>query len=696
MSVGIVMLLRADHMTSGPIRVLVAVAIAGTAAALAYLALPKELDVSTDIVGYPIYANFNINRYVWAYALLVVFIPLATLALFLSSRGSSSGHRGCAGRFRAQSREWRRYRLQSGIGESSFQRAARCSCQGFSDSRPRSSRSVESGWPSGSHVADMSLSWARPHGSRRESEGCDVIDVVSGLNTIAAPITVAGLYGVSESTQVTVATTGVVHHYPWLPAWLAGGVAVALLVWLARSLARATTPAARSAIERRALLLIVAPVAVFLFVASLPGPVGLLDSFEEGQLLAGSHLIREGFVPWRDVLLAHGLLFDAGNGLVGIELIDDSRWGIAAGLSLLVVPLSWVALYYLCAYLFGANWLFLLGTQLLVFTGDLFIVHTRFLLLPFALVVFAALLQRPTVVRAVGFAFLLAAQVIVSPEAMVAAVAFLGTLVLFEGVYYGRGRGLVAGFHRTLLVLVTLLVLALVWSSFLAATGTLDDWAFSFTTMLPGHALTGGIPFSVSNSDLEVVSPIVLVLGVFAFVVARTLVRRPLAIQDWVMVAMATLTLLYYTKFLGRANQFHLDHSYSVAVPLLLYVAYRAITFAERSLVKRARARGLDWFPPRHTVTTFLLFALLLAMPVFLPDAARAVPGSFRVSVPAEPARRPSRLPAPRRDGREHRPRRASDLGPAARRDDTVFDFANAPGSSTICSTCVRARGTTS
>ena len=258
-------------------------------------------------------------------------------------------------------------------------------------------------------------------------------------------------------------------------------------------------------------------------------------------MLAGSHLIREGFVPWRDVLLAHGLLFDAGNGLVGIELIDDSRWGIAAGLSLLVVPLSWVALYYLCAYLFGANWLFLLGTQLLVFTGDLFIVHTRFLLLPFAFVVFAALLQRPTVVRAVGLAFLLAAQVIVSPEAMVAAVAFLGTLVLFEGVYYGRGRGLVAGFRRTFLVLVTLLVLALVWSSFLAATGTLDDWAFSFTTMLPGHALTGGIPFSVSNSDLEVVSPVVLVLGVFAFVVARTLVRRPLAIQDWVMVAMATL-----------------------------------------------------------------------------------------------------------------------------------------------------------
>ena len=193
----------------------------------------------------------------------------------------------------------------------------------------------------------------------------------------------------------------------------------------------------------------------------------------------------------------------------------------------------------------------------------------RFLLLPFALVLLAALLQRTTVVRAAGFTLLLVIQVIVTPEAMVAAAAFIGTLVLFEGVYYERGRGLRAGFRRTILVLLTVLGLALAWSSFLAAIGVLDDWAFSFTTMLPGHALTGGIPFRVSKSDFEVLAPVALVLAAFAFVVARTQLRRPLAIQDWVMIAMAGLTLLYYTKFLSRANEFHVDHSYAVAVPLL-------------------------------------------------------------------------------------------------------------------------------
>jgi hypothetical protein len=219
-----------------------------------------------------------------------------------------------------------------------------------------------------------------------------------------------------------------------------------------------------------------------------------------------------------------------------------------------------------------------------------------------------------------------------------------------------------------------------VWSASLAGFGLLDDWAFSFTTLLPGHALTGGIPFGVSLSDFEVVAPVALVLGAFTFVVVRTLMRRPLAVQDWVLVAMAGLTLLYYPKFLGRANEFHLDHAYAAAVPLLLYVAYRGVTFAEGALFARARARGLDWFPPRHTVTPFLLLALLLAMPVSLPDAARAVPGRFAATVPSEPAvaRSGYQLPGETDAGLLQDLRRT--LEPLLEPGDEIFDFANGPG----------------
>jgi hypothetical protein len=653
---------------------------AGAATALLYLALPDDLDVSTDIVGYPVFADFNIYRSLWAYGLLTVFLPLATVALFLVLSwlfvGRQAG-RGPVPRVLPRVEEapvpLGRRRLLVAGGRAGLVSVV----LGLEGASVASGREQEIFWLTavGYLAAVSATAWIVARGTGR-----DAVDVASCINTVAAPLTVMGLYAVSESTQVTVSATGAVHEYPWLPLWLAAGVAAALLVVAVLGLAHAETEALRSAVERRALLLVVAPVGVFLFMASLPGAMGPTDAFEEGQTLAGSELVRDGLVPWRDLLMAHGLLFDVGSGLVGAELVDDSRWGIFAGLTLIVYPLSWVALYYLCASLFGANWLFLLGTQLLVFTGDLFVVHTRFLLLPFVLVLLAALLASATVARAVAFTSLLAVQVIVTPEAMVAAVAFVGALVVFECVYYERGRGVLAGFRRTLLCLGTALVVAVVWSAFLGGFGVLDDWAFSFTTLLPGHALTGGIPFGVSLSDFEVVAPVALVLGAFTFVVVRTHLRRPLAVQDWVMVAMAGLTLLYYPKFLGRANEFHLDHAYAVAVPLLLYVAYRGVTFAEGALFERARARGLDWFPPRHTVTPFLLFALLLAMPVSLPDAARAVPGRFDATVPSEPAVAKSGYQRPG----ETDARLLEDLGrtlaPLLEPGHEIFDFANGPG----------------
>ena len=38
--------------------------------------LPRSLDVSTDVVGYPIAANFNVNRYLWVYGLWVAFFAI--------------------------------------------------------------------------------------------------------------------------------------------------------------------------------------------------------------------------------------------------------------------------------------------------------------------------------------------------------------------------------------------------------------------------------------------------------------------------------------------------------------------------------------------------------------------------------------------------------------------------------------------
>lgn len=667
-------------MASWPFRLLVSMTLAGGLALMVFAALPADLDVRTDIVGYPTFANFNVTRYLWAYALITVVFPFVTLALYLLLTRAILGPLGLRGPIRHPLPNVEEVPVAAGwpgrfvsLGRTLLVAAV----LGLEAAAIEASHEwiafslvfLGYGFAVG-FVGFVAVRIARLPG----------VDAAGCLNTIAAPITIAGLYGVSESTEVTVSATGVVHDYPWFPLWLALGAVVALYIWLGLGFARSKTHAECGSLERRALLLVVGPAGLFLLVASLPGALGPVDVFEEGQLLAGSELVRDGFLPWRDLLVAHGLLYDVGNGLVGAEVFENSRWGILAGQELLVQPLSWVALYYLLTFLFGANWLFLLGTQLLVVTGDLFIVHTRFLLLPIILVLLAALLRRPTVARAVAFSSLLVVQVIVTPEALTAAAAYVGTLVLFESFYYERGRGLAAGFRRTWLCAVSILAAVVGWSLFLLAAGVLDDWVFSFTTLIPGHALTGGIPFAISKSDFEVVTPVALVLVVFTFVVARVRLRRPLALQDWVMLAMAVLTFLYFAKFLSRANHFHVDHSFSVAVPLLLYVAYRGITFGEKALLRSARARGLDWFPPRHTLTAPLLLFLLVFMPVSVVDAARSTPGHFGVTVPAEPAVARSGFQRPGEDDAgligDVNESLATLLGPGR----TIFDFSNAPG----------------
>lgn len=658
----------------------VSVALAGALAWVVYGALPDELDVRTDIVGYPTFANFNINGYVWAYGLTVVLLPLVALALYLVLTRAFVGPQGPRG---------------------PIPRPLGCVepvpvATGWKELGVSTSRTLLVGTVLAFEVATTAAdheklgfavttlgyglvvgvsAWLAAHLARR-----DPIGVVSSVNTFAAPIVVLALYGVSESTEVAVSATSAVHEYPWLPAWLALGVTGTLLLWLGLASIRCSGRVERIALERRALLLVVAPLGLFLFVASLPGALGTVDFFEEGQFLAGSELIQQGAFPWRDLLMAHGVLHDVAGGLVGAEVFEDSRWGVVAGQTLLLEPFAWVAVYYLCSYLFGANWLFLLATQLLIVTGHISSIHIRFSLLPFVLLVLVALFRRPTVARAAAFTSLLALQVIVTPEALTAAVAYIGTLVLFEIYYYERGRGLAAGFRRGWLCLASGVVIMAGWALFLVANGALDDWVFSFTTFIPGHLLTGGIPLLVSKTQFEFVAPVVLVLAVFCFLVAWTRMRRPLAFHDWAMVAMAALTFLYYSKFLSRADRFHLDHSFSVAVPLLFYIVYRGVTFGEAGLVRIARARGALWVPARHTLTAPLLLILLVSAPVALPDAARAVPSNFAAVAPRDPE--VARIGFDRLG--ENDPRMIRDLSRTTTSllepGDTLFDFTNAPG----------------
>ena len=219
---------------------------------------------------------------------------------------------------------------------------------------------------------------------------------------------------------------------------------LAVLVVLVVALRRRQGRAAIQGLERAALLLVAAPVALFVFMAALPGELGTFDSYEEGQAVAAAELVRDGAFPWRDLMLTHGLMSDVVRGLVGFAVFDDSRWGLVAADDVLLVPLAWVGLYYLCAYLFWTNWLFLLGTQLLVVSGVVTAIETRLILVPVVLLLLAALLAKPSTPRAVAFTFVLLLQLIVTPEALVLAVAVLATLAAFEFSYREKDSPLVA------------------------------------------------------------------------------------------------------------------------------------------------------------------------------------------------------------------------------------------------------------
>jgi hypothetical protein len=640
-----------------------------------WLLAPDELDVRTDIVGFPTFSNFNVDRYFWMYG-LVALVPLAFVALYAVLTRLFIGRPPAwrplpAPRLNIEpapmSSGWRVPAVAAGrtlfvggvlglevsilVGEAS--EVVLATCLAYS-------------------AAVLLASWLL-----RQVLGGDWLESASVLNTLATPFLVAGLWGASRSTEVTVTPTGVQHAYAWLPAWLALGVAGALFALLAWK-AWDWRGRAMGALERLAILLVAAPVAIFLLTAQLPGELGTFDSYEEGQALVGAAFVQDGAFPWRDILISHGPLQDVGRGILGFEVFEDSRWGLVAADGVLLGPLTWVGVYYLCVYLVGTNWLVLAGTQLVILTDLVTAVSVRMLLVPAAVLLLAALLHRPTTARALGFAAAAFSLALVTPEALVVAVGLALALVAFEFAHRERGRPLAESYPRTTRCLAFLVLLTVSWSAFLLLFGALDDWAWSFVSTIPGHRLTGGIESFAPKTSLEILAPVLVTPVVVGIVAARVRLRRPLVYQDWVMIAMALYSFAYFAKFLSRADYGHVQQTLAMALPLIFYCMFRGLTAGESWLA--TFGGRFWWLPNRHTLTVPLLLVLLLAAPTPVFDVARAAPGHFRAEASREPeVERIGYTRAGENDTevlRELRVALASLLEPG----ETVFDFSNAPG----------------
>jgi hypothetical protein len=619
------------------LRAVISVSVAAGLTALISSHLPRSLDVKTDVVGYPIFADFNVDRYIWIYLLWVAFFPLAAVAIDMAL---------------------------SRLTGSQFPRLSSAPSS-HPDSNPDPARptlavalvrTVFVGLVLG---VEVSIAWdldgldfllvcmatallyafvalriaplvGRFHGRLSFPAG------LAAVNVYGSALTVFGLYPVSEATKMQVVSTGNIHEYPWFPLWLALLLTACLLAVAIIGTHRAGERL--PSLERRFVLLVPAPILLFLVLAQLPGELGPLDFFHEGEGLAAAQLTADGAFPWRDLMFIHGLLQDVFVPHVGLWLFGNTRWGEVAGMSVVVIPAYWLSQYFLSVYLFGRNVLFLLGTQLAVVLSLIRDPFFRFGLLPFALLLLAAVLRKPTWPRMAGLAAVIVVQTVVSPETTIFVPACFVVLGAYEASWFRRGLPLRTNFRRTLGTAAGGLLIFSAFLLMLAAFGALDDFFFFYRTFAPEHSLTGGIPLVWLDTRFKVaaIAPVVLVILAIWFFASALRARRRPAIDDWVMGALAITVLLYYPKFVWRADV-HVYEPWAVAVPLLFYAVYRVVTLVENRLERTAIRIGHLSLSPRYWVTAAALVVVAVASPRGIFEAADDVPGRLSATAHLEP-----------------------------------------------------------
>ena len=239
---------------------------------------------------------------------------------------------------------------------------------------------------------------------------------LASANAVGTTLTVVGLTIVSAHTALTVVAGDVRHPYPWFPVWVGVPIAVVMAVGIIVALRR-SGPAGAVRVERWAVIIIAGSVALFVLSARLPGDLGQIGLFEEGQQVTEAMLIGHGWLPWRDVFLAHGLLGDIAPVTTGWGLFGNSYWGAAAGFSFIWYPLAAVSTYLLMCYLVRRSWPLLLIAGL-IFVGSWFgaVVDPAYAAWPIVLLLLAMLLRRRARSRAIALGVLVVAQAIASDE----------------------------------------------------------------------------------------------------------------------------------------------------------------------------------------------------------------------------------------------------------------------------------------
>ena len=585
-----------------------------------------NLRTETDIVGYPTFANYNIEHYTELFILAAVVFPLVLGLSFVAfelvvprllarfSRPGVVEASGVVGRVAVPGFAFglvTAVSLQLSRGRAGLAVAA-----------------VTVAYAAGVAVLSVVVAALRP--------GHPALRLMAALNAALVPALVLSLVAVSAATTVTVTSTGDVNHHAFLP-WpvAAAGTVVlgAVVVWRLRRLWRRPLDELRR-FEWDVVTLVAGSVIVWFFTARLTGALGGLDAFHEGEGLATATLLRHGAFPWRDLVFIHGPLYDALSPLVGLGVFENSRWGMDAGTHIIMLPLCFVALWVLLTRVVR-NWVILAAFPLALLAGNVYldglltsIVSLRLFLLPLIVLLLLRAVRSDGWLWSFGLGVMLVAAFVLTPELAFGVVA-AGVVVIGYELIEGGPRPWRQRFRRTLGCLGGGAAAATVFLAWLAWNGAVDDYLFYFRTFAPDHELTGGFrvdPTAGANYVFAAVLPWALALAVGAYFAWRLATRTQPRASDWAMASLAVLGILYYPKFLARADG-HVFGGIAVGFALLVYILARVLEPGDRDLESAAPGRA-----PAHLLSFCVVGALVATAVGPALGRLSAVPDRFQAS----------------------------------------------------------------
>jgi hypothetical protein len=526
-------------------------------------------------------------------------------------------------------------------------------------------------------VAGVAFIAAERYPRRRVWPFSDCLFVANAAGGALAAL--AGLWFVSHNT-VAVLLDGATHSWPWLPWWVAALGVIAAWTWLAYRLRGGWAP---GAVEQRLRAVLLGSAAMYLIVAVIPGAIASFQGFDDAQNLTGAALFQRGYFPWRDFQFIHGFFLDILQSLIGFHIFASTEWGSLAGIALVLVPLSWVAMYLLGVWAAPRGSLIILGTLALAAWGGVTL-DPRFITVPLVLILLGKAIASRRLIWTSALTLALFIEGIAMPETDYQVIAAFLVVLGADLVHRRPGQGVPAILRRTLCFVGTGAILTAAWAVFLASQHALKGFFDWYVVFVPGHNAEADIhPVAVNTIDY-VMFGIMICLSVFTFLSAawRMRYRHAWTPRAWVTLAAALNAAVYGEQAIARLDGPHVQLSINVGLPLMVLCVAAAVPAAEDFLMARL---GRVWQLPGRVawrpqpVAVMALVAVIVLAPTIrsniwhAPHRTRVVIGPVQPGSPLGYATPQALAPGVLADLR-------TVLDTYASKDAPFFDMTNSPG----------------